>query len=125
MQAAKAKLETLKSAINDMKMKKALAELTEMASGMIGSIGGSGDTLDRLSEMVNEERDKAAGTRPGRAREGRLVAASSSRSPSRRRWPTRPSPTSPPARGSRSAIRRRRAAGRKAEDAWAPQKEAQ
>ena len=32
-----------------------------MASGMITSIGGSGDTLDRLHDMVEEERDKAAG----------------------------------------------------------------
>jgi phage shock protein A len=61
VQAAKAKLETLKSAITDMKMKKALAELTEMSTAMIGSIGGSGDTMDRLATMVNEERDKAAG----------------------------------------------------------------
>ncbi|HWR97875.1 MAG TPA: hypothetical protein VN317_05575 [Candidatus Methanoperedens sp.] len=61
VQAAKAKLESLKSAITDMKMKKALAELTEMSTAMIGSIGGTGDTMDRLAEMVNEERDKAAG----------------------------------------------------------------
>jgi len=61
VQAAKAKLETLKSAINDMKMKKALAELTEMSTSMIGAIGGTGDTMDRLATMVNEERDKAAG----------------------------------------------------------------
>ncbi len=61
IQTARAKIEGLKSAINDMKMKQALAELTEMASGMISTIGGSGDTLDRLSEMVKEERDKAAG----------------------------------------------------------------
>jgi len=61
VQAAKAKLETLKSAINDMKMKKALAELTEMSTAMIGNIGGAGDTMDRLTSMVNEERDKAAG----------------------------------------------------------------
>ena len=32
-----------------------------MASGMITSIGGSGDTLDRLQTMVEEERNKAAG----------------------------------------------------------------
>ena len=61
VQGAKAKLETLKSAITDMKMKKALAELTEMSTAMIGSIGGAGETMDRLTEMVNEERDKAAG----------------------------------------------------------------
>ena len=32
-----------------------------MASGMISTIGGSGDTLNRLSSMVEEERTKAAG----------------------------------------------------------------
>ena len=32
-----------------------------MASGMITSIGGSGDTLDRLHKMVEEERETAAG----------------------------------------------------------------
>ena len=58
---ARAKIEALKSGISDLKMKKALAELTEMASGMITSIGGSGDTLDRLSTMVEEEREKASG----------------------------------------------------------------
>jgi phage shock protein A len=58
---ARAKIESLKSSISDLKMKRALAELTEMASGMISSIGGSGDTLDRLQTMVEEERNKAAG----------------------------------------------------------------
>lgn len=59
--SAKAKIENLKASITDMKMKKALAELTEMSAGMVSKIGGAGDTLDRLTEMVNEERDKAAG----------------------------------------------------------------
>lgn len=58
---ARSKIESLKSSISDMKMKKAMAELTEMAAGMITSIGGSGDTLDRLQTMVEEERNKAAG----------------------------------------------------------------
>jgi phage shock protein A len=58
---ARSKIEGLKSSISDMKMKRAMAELTEMASGMISSIGGSGDTLDRLQTMVEEERTKAAG----------------------------------------------------------------
>lgn len=58
---ARAKIENLKSSINDMKMKQAMAELTEMSAGMITNIGGAGDTLDRLTTMVNEERDKAAG----------------------------------------------------------------
>ncbi len=59
--AARAKIEGLKGAINDMRMKKAMAEMNEMAAGMIGEIGGSGDTLNRLHEMVEEERNKAAG----------------------------------------------------------------
>ena len=59
--AAKAKLDSLKGAIEDMKMKKAMAEMSEMASGMISKIGGSGDTMSRLTEMVDEERNKAAG----------------------------------------------------------------
>ncbi|MBK6435324.1 MAG: hypothetical protein IPF83_05245 [Rhodanobacteraceae bacterium] len=59
--AARAKIESLKGAINDMKMKKAMAEMNEMAAGMIGSIGGSGDTLNRLHDMVEEERNKASG----------------------------------------------------------------
>jgi len=58
---ARQKIESLKSSISDMKMKKAMAELTEMASGMITTIGGSGDTLDRLSGMVESEREKASG----------------------------------------------------------------
>ncbi len=59
--AARQKIDSLKGAINDMRMKTAVAEMTEMATGMIGSIGGSGDTLNRLHEMVEEERNKAAG----------------------------------------------------------------
>lgn len=59
--AARAKIESLKGAINDMRMKKAMADMNEMAAGMISEIGGSGDTLNRLHEMVEEERTKAAG----------------------------------------------------------------
>jgi phage shock protein A len=59
--SARAKIESLRSSISDLKMKRAMAELTEMASGMISTIGGSGDTLDRLQTMVEEERTKAAG----------------------------------------------------------------
>lgn len=59
--AAQAKLESLRRDLDDLKVKKAMAELTEMASGMITSIGGAGDTLDRLHQMVNEDKDKAAG----------------------------------------------------------------
>ena len=61
VKAAQAKIQQLKSSLDDLKIKKATAELTEMASGMITSIGGSGDTLDRLHKMVEEERENAAG----------------------------------------------------------------
>jgi phage shock protein A len=61
VQTARAKIEGLKGAINDMRMKQAMAEIHEMASGMVASLGGSGDTLNRLHEMVEEERGKAAG----------------------------------------------------------------
>jgi hypothetical protein len=32
-----------------------------MAAGMVSSIGGAGDTLNRLEEMVESEREQAAG----------------------------------------------------------------
>ena len=61
VQTARAKIESLKGAINDMRMKQAMAEIHEMSAGMITNIGGAGDTLNRLEGMVTEERDKAAG----------------------------------------------------------------
>lgn len=61
VKAAQAKIEALKTSIDDLKIKRATAELTEMASGMISQIGGSGDTLNRLHGMVEEEREKASG----------------------------------------------------------------
>jgi len=59
--AAKAKIEGLKGAIADMRMKQAMADMNEMAAGMIGDMGGAGETLNRLHEMVEEERSVAAG----------------------------------------------------------------
>ena len=61
IKAAQTKIESLKAGLNDLKIKRATAELSEMASGMISQIGGAGDTLDRLENMVQEERAKAAG----------------------------------------------------------------
>ncbi|MFQ3549583.1 MAG: PspA/IM30 family protein [Armatimonadota bacterium] len=61
VQGARTKIDALKRGIDDMKVQKAMAELNEMAAGMVSNIGGSGDTLDRLHEMVEEERNKAAG----------------------------------------------------------------
>ena len=61
VKAAKDKIEALKYSLTDLKIKKAAAEMNEMAAGMIGTIGGSGDTLNRLHDMVEEERQKASG----------------------------------------------------------------
>jgi phage shock protein A len=61
IKAAQAKIESLKAGLDDLKIKRATAELSEMASGLISQIGGAGDTLDRLENMVQEERAKAAG----------------------------------------------------------------
>lgn len=61
IKTAREKIENLRKDLDDLKMKKALAEMNEMASGMLTQIGGSGDTLDRLHSMVEEERTKAAG----------------------------------------------------------------
>lgn len=58
---ARAKIEELRRGLDEVEVKRAMAELNEMASGMVTSIGGSGDNLDRLQEIVEEERTKAAG----------------------------------------------------------------
>ena len=58
---AQAKIDKLKRMISETEMMEAQAELQEMASGMISSIGGSGDTLARVDEYLTERRDQAAG----------------------------------------------------------------
>ena len=58
---AQAKIESLKRLLSETEMLEAQAELQEMAQGMISSIGGSGDTINRIDEMLTERRDKAAG----------------------------------------------------------------
>jgi phage shock protein A len=61
IKTAREKIEKLRRGIDEMKVEKAMAELNEMAAGMVTDIGGSGDTLNRLEEMVEDERTKAAG----------------------------------------------------------------
>jgi len=58
---SQAKIEKLKRMLSETEMMEAQAELQEMASGMISSIGGSGDTINRVEEYLTERRDKAAG----------------------------------------------------------------
>lgn len=59
--AAQLKLEQLKSGLDDARIQRATAELAALASGTITSIGGAGDTLDRMHRMIAEARDLAAG----------------------------------------------------------------
>jgi len=61
VRAAQQKLAALKQSIDELKIRRATAELTEMAAGLTSNLGGSGDTLDRLIKMVDEERELAAG----------------------------------------------------------------
>ncbi|MDB6069447.1 MAG: hypothetical protein JWL81_618, partial [Verrucomicrobiales bacterium] len=61
VKAARDKIEGLKRGINEAKIAQATAELNEMASGMINEIGTAGDTLNRLEEIVREDKEKAAG----------------------------------------------------------------
>jgi phage shock protein A len=61
VRSAREKIDEIARGIGDAKVQKAMADLNEMASGMITDIGGSGDTLDRLHEMVEESRTEAAG----------------------------------------------------------------
>src|SRR5258708_23964974 len=64
VKAAQAKIESLKNSLTDLKIKRATAELNEMATGMISQIGGSGDTPNRLHAIGGEKREEA----PRRAR---------------------------------------------------------
>jgi len=61
VKAAQEKIASLKASLDDLKIQRATAELNEMAAGLVTNIGGSGDTLNRLHEMVEEERTRAAG----------------------------------------------------------------
>jgi phage shock protein A len=58
---AQSQIQALRFDLDDLKIRRATAELAEAASGMITQIGGSGDTLKRLQELVENERDRAAG----------------------------------------------------------------
>lgn len=61
VRAAQEKIERLKYDLDDLKMKRATAELHEMASAMVGDFSAAGDNLSRLAALVDEEREKAAG----------------------------------------------------------------
>jgi phage shock protein A len=61
VKAAQARLDALRLQIDDLKLQRASAELHEMAAGLVASVGGSGDTLARLQEMIEREREQATG----------------------------------------------------------------
>jgi phage shock protein A len=58
---ARGKIEKLSRMISETELLEAQAELQAMSATMIGTIGGSGDTLNRVEEYLTERRDKAAG----------------------------------------------------------------
>jgi phage shock protein A len=58
---AREKIDRLARNIDNMKVQKTMAEMNEMASGMVTSLGSSGDSLNRLEGIVEEERTLAAG----------------------------------------------------------------
>lgn len=58
---AQLKIEKLQNLVSETQMHEAQAELQEMAKGMIAGIGSSGDTVNRVTELLEERRDKAVG----------------------------------------------------------------
>ena len=58
---AQHRIEKLQAMVSETQMLEAQAELQEMAKGMISGIGNSGDTINRVTQLLEERRDKAAG----------------------------------------------------------------
>jgi phage shock protein A len=58
---AQKKIESLQAKINELKVKEATADLSEMASSMTADMGGASATMNRLESMVEDARAKAAG----------------------------------------------------------------
>lgn len=56
----KDRIEHVRRQIGDLKVKRAIADLEGMANAMIGSLGSHGDSLARLKELVEEERETAS-----------------------------------------------------------------
>lgn len=61
VKAAKSRIESVALALDDLKARQAAAELTELASGMLSATNRSGETLNRLHELVETERAQAVG----------------------------------------------------------------
>jgi phage shock protein A len=58
---AQTKIAKLETMVSETRMHEAQAELQEMAKGMIGGIGGTGDSINRVHELLEQKRDKAVG----------------------------------------------------------------
>ena len=67
VRGAEQKIEQLKYALGDLKVKQATAELNEMAAGMIGSLGGVGRHAQPLARHGGRRPRKGRRARPGRA----------------------------------------------------------
>ena len=87
--AARDKLGALKRSIRELETQQALAGLSELSAGMQNSFDGSGATLERLLEQVEERRTLAVG-RARVAREGLELGARASSRPNGRCWLNRP-----------------------------------
>lgn len=61
VKVAKKKIEALQKSVGDLKMKKAEAELSEIAAGLATQSGEAGETMSRLHDMVEDEKAKAEG----------------------------------------------------------------
>ncbi|HKU41435.1 MAG TPA: hypothetical protein VJR89_24930 [Polyangiales bacterium] len=61
LRAAGEKIEALKRSIGELRVQEALAELSELAAGMQGSLGLSDGTLERIRDKVDDKRNFAAG----------------------------------------------------------------
>ena len=59
--AAQRKIEEITRGLREVQIKQATAELNEMAAGLVAEMGGSGETLNRLHEIVEEQRQQASG----------------------------------------------------------------
>lgn len=61
VKAARDKIESISRNIEEMRRNQGLAELHQAASGLITDIGGTGDTINRLDEIVERNKNEAAG----------------------------------------------------------------
>ena len=115
---AQSKIEALRFGLDDLKIKKATAELTQMASGMITQIGGSGELCNgfrvwsKKSDKGQPEQRELPGIRS-------ILAGWRSKKLNTRRWRNRHSPILLRPKGFRSVARHRRLKPTKEPRPWA------